>query len=101
MEHFEPQRAASQLTRLLSDASLGSGWMAFHDGEAAGYLLGVHVFSLEHFGLTAEIDELFVLPRHRGRGFGRALLAAAEGAFRSAGCTSVSLQLGRRNTAAG
>lgn len=39
--------------------------------DAAGYLLAVYVFSLEHLGLTAEIDEFFVLPSFRGREIGR------------------------------
>ncbi|HEV7714964.1 MAG TPA: GNAT family N-acetyltransferase, partial [Steroidobacteraceae bacterium] len=75
-------------------------WVATVYGEPAGYLLAVYVFSLEHQGLTAEIDEFFVLPPHRGLGLGSQMLAAAEAHFRIEGCTYVSLQLGRRNEAA-
>ncbi|MGH8720379.1 MAG: GNAT family N-acetyltransferase [Burkholderiales bacterium] len=70
--------------------------MTHGDSTPAGYLLAVYVFSLEHHGLTAEIDELFVLPDCRGRGLGAALLQAAA----AAGCTNISLQLGRKNAAA-
>jgi len=69
-------------------------------GEAAGYLLAVFVFSLEHEGLTAEIDEFFVAPAYRGHGIGRELLGAGEAAFRQAGCTNVALQIGRDNAEA-
>jgi GNAT superfamily N-acetyltransferase len=69
-------------------------------GEPAGYLLAVYVFSLEHQGVTAEIDEFFVLPPHRGLGLGHQMLAVAEAQFRLEGCTNVSLQLGRSNDAA-
>jgi len=69
-------------------------------GEPAGYLLAVYVFSLEHQGLTAEIDEFFVVPAHRGLGLGHQILAIAEAQFRIEGCTNVSLQLGRSNEAA-
>lgn len=62
-----------------------------------GYPLLVYVFSLEHFGLTAEIDEFFVLPGHRGRGLGNGLLAAAESEAHRAGCSNISLQLSRDN----
>jgi hypothetical protein len=70
------------------------------EGAAVGYLLAVYVFSLEHLGLTAEIDELFVLPSQRGRGVGAELLRCAEAEFLRAGCTNVSLQLSRGNDAA-
>jgi ribosomal protein S18 acetylase RimI-like enzyme len=60
----------------------------------------VYVFSLEHQGLTAEIDELFVVAQYRGLGLGGRMLATAEETFRSGGCTNVSLQIGRDNAAA-
>jgi len=97
---FDSPRASAQLARLLAEPRLGRGWTAFVDGMPVGYLLAVYVFSLEHSGLTAEIDELFVLPQHRGRGIGAQLLRMAESTFASAGCTRVSLQLSRDNDAA-
>ena len=97
---FDPDSIGSQLARLLSARELGAGWLATVDGVVVGYLLAVYVFSLEHGGLTAEIDELFVRPAQRGQGAGAALLRTAEDEFQRAGCTNVSLQLSRRNDAA-
>ena len=97
---FRADRVAASLTQLLAEPRLGAGWIATQDGDAAGDLLAVYVFSLEHLGLTAEIDEFFVVPGARGRGTGAALLRTAESAFRRAGCGNVSLQLGRHNAAA-
>jgi GNAT superfamily N-acetyltransferase len=85
---------------VLEDSNLGRAWVARLYGEPAGYLLAVYVFSLEHQGLTAEIDEFFVLPPHRGLGLGHQILSIAEAQFRLEGCTNVSLQLGRSNEAA-
>jgi GNAT superfamily N-acetyltransferase len=96
---FEVQRVESQLNRLLSEPSLGAGWIALADNTPIGYLLAVYVFSLEHLGLTAEIDEFFVSPSGRGAGVGSELLALAETEFARMGCTNVSLQLSRRNDA--
>ena len=97
---FERASVAKQLQRLCGDPRLGAGWIA-HDGkQPAGYLLAVYVFSLEHLGLTAEIDEFFVLPSCRGRGVGAQLLRMAEAEFARTNCTNVSLQLGRGNEAA-
>ena len=95
--HFDAARVASGLGRMSADASLASGWIAFSRGQAVGYLLAVYVFSLEHLGLTAEIDEFFVLPSARGRKIGDELLKAAEAEVVRRGCTNVSLQLGRGN----
>ncbi len=100
IEGFDPARVRALLTRVLDDASLGRAWIARVYGEPAGYLLSVYVFSLEHQGITAEIDEFFVIPQHRGLGIGAGMLAAAEAQFRIEGCTNVSLQLGRSNEAA-
>jgi len=55
------------------------------------------MLSLEHQGLMAEIDELFVIAAERGRGIGGALLAAAEGALAAEGCVRLQLQLGVSN----
>ena len=95
-----PTRMRKLLTRVLEDENLGRAWVATVYGEPAGYLLAVYVFSLEHQGITAEIDEFFVLPPHRGLGLGHQMLAVAEAQFRVEGCTNVSLQLGRSNEAA-
>jgi len=100
IEGFDATEVAALLRRVIADPALGRLWVADVDGQPAGYLLAVFVFSLEHQGLTAEIDELFVAPQYRGRGLGLGLLAAAEAAFRIAGCTNVALQIGRDNEAA-
>ena len=97
---FESGRVAAQLHRLLSEPRLGAGWISTADGVAVGYLLAVYVFSLEHVGITAEIDEFFVQPSQRGRGIGAGLLEVAESEFRRVGCTNVSLQLSRNNSSA-
>ena len=97
---FDPARVGRELGRLFADPQLGAGWIAEMNGKAAGYLLAVYVFSLEHLGVTAEIDEFFVLPSRRGHGAGSQLLQAAEAEFTRMNCTNVSLQLGRGNDAA-
>jgi ribosomal protein S18 acetylase RimI-like enzyme len=94
---FDPARITAELERLLADSALGSAWIARAGHDATGYLLAVYVFSLEHLGLTAEIDEFFVLPSFRGRDIGSRLLQAAEAEFVRRKCTNVSLQLGREN----
>src|SRR6185295_19613414 len=92
IEGFDASAIAALLRRVIADPALGRTWVAFVDGQPAGYLLAG--------GLTAEIDELFVAPQYRGHGVGQRLLIAGEAAFRIAGCTNVALQIGRDNAAA-
>lgn len=100
IERFDASRVAGLLEKFITQPALGRAWLATVNGEPAGYLLAVYVFSLEHQGLTAEIDEFFILPRHRRLGLGRQLLSQAEEVFRATGCSNVSLQIGRDNDAA-
>ena len=79
---FDAARMRTLLARVLEDGNLGRAWVATMYGEPAGYLLAVYVFSLEYQGLTAEIDEFFVVPAHRGLGIGNQMLDAAEAQFR-------------------
>lgn len=97
---FETSRVRAELERLFANPALGGGWIALADDKPAGYLLAVYVFSLEHLGLTAEIDEFFVLPSFRARGIGSGLLKMAEREFVRRKCTNVSLQISRGNDAA-
>ncbi len=97
---FDTARVGRELERAVADPTLASGWIAFARGEPVGYLLAVYVFSLEHLGLTAEIDEFFVLPSARGKGVGDELLQLAEAEFVRRGCTNVALQLGKGNDGA-
>lgn len=94
---FDGPVISRELARALSTPGLASGWIARAKGQPVGYLLAVYVFSLEHLGLTAEIDEFFVLGSARGQGIGEELLRLAETEFRRRGCTNVFLQLGRGN----
>lgn len=94
---FDAGLVGHQLAGALADPRLGSAWIAIEMGEPVGYLIAVYVFSLEHLGLTAEIDEFFVLPSARGHGIGEELLRLAEAEIVRRGCTNVALQLGRGN----
>jgi GNAT superfamily N-acetyltransferase len=94
---FEAARVGRELARATADKALASAWIALDRGRPVGYLLAVYVFSLEHLGLTAEIDEFFVLPSARGRRIGDGLLKHAEAEFVRRGCTNVALQLSRGN----
>jgi len=94
---FDHARVALLLTDLVRRPERGYCWVADGDGEIKGYLLAVTMFSLEHGGAMAEIDELFVGPGERSGGIGSALLRQAEHDLAAAGMVRLQLQLGVTN----
>ena len=97
---FDGPRIEALLRGLLSQPDRGACWVAAADGRLCGYLLAVFMFSLEHGGLMAEIDEVFVSPEMRSAGTGSLLLAWAERDLAERGLVRLQLQLGVDNARA-
>jgi GNAT superfamily N-acetyltransferase len=100
IEGFDRLRVATLLAQLISEPQRGACWVAEADGRLAGYLLAVFVFSLEHGGLMAEIDEVFVPDEFRSAGLGSLLVTRAERDLAERGMVRLQLQLGVRNEGA-
>jgi GNAT superfamily N-acetyltransferase len=97
---FDARRIESLLHAALFADGRARCWLAEQAGEVGGYLLAVLVFSLEHGGMMAEIDEFFVAPAFRRHGIGAALLLTAENALQESGVRRIQLQLGSGNARA-
>jgi GNAT superfamily N-acetyltransferase len=97
---FDAHRVESLLHAALFADGRARCWLAERAGEVGGYLLAVLVFSLEHGGMMAEIDEFFVSPAFRRHGIGAALLLNAENTLRESGVRRLQLQLGSGNARA-
>lgn len=78
---YDRSRIQALLAELLADSRQGHCWVAEREDRLVGYVLAVYLFSLEHAGLMAEIDELFVIPEKRGAKIGAALLNEATQAM--------------------
>ncbi len=74
---FDRQRVETLLAQLISEPQRGACWVAEAGGRVCGYLLAVFMFSLEHGGLMAEIDEVFVADEIRSAGLGSLLVTRA------------------------
>jgi GNAT superfamily N-acetyltransferase len=94
---FDQLRIRHLLVRLLSTPASGACWVAGEGSRLCGYLLAVYVFSLEHGGTMAEIDEFYVSAAERSGGIGAKLLEAAERAMAARGLVRLQLQLGLKN----
>src|SRR5258708_13805249 len=94
---FDRPRIETLVGSVTSGAERGACWVGEAEGGVCGYLLAVFMFSLEHGGLMAEIDELFVSPEMRSAGTGALLVAAAERDLAGRGLVRLQLQLGVDN----
>jgi GNAT superfamily N-acetyltransferase len=94
---FDALRIELLLKELIPGGVRGEILVSEAAGRLDGYLALVYILSLEHRGLMAEIDELFVLPEARSRGTGSALLECAEAHLRARGCVRLQLQLALDN----
>lgn len=68
-------------------------WLAFDGAAAVGVCVGFLGFSTFRGLPLLNIHDLAVLPGQRGRGTGRALLAAAEEQARAEGCCKLTLEV--------
>jgi diamine N-acetyltransferase len=94
---FREEETRINLLRLLGDPQLGRLWVIEDAGALAGYLVLGLGFSLEFRGRDAFVDELYVVPSHRGRGLGKQALALAEAACRELGVRALHLEVERGN----
>jgi diamine N-acetyltransferase len=78
---------------LLRRPELGRFLVAADDSEVVGFAALSFLWTLEHGGRAAWLDELYVVPERRGRGIGRALLATAYGVARDAGAVALDLEI--------
>ena len=70
---YEKQMRA--LERILADESIGTVYVAREDGQVIGMASVLYTVSTAEGGTAALFEDLVVLPTHRDRGIGRALVA--------------------------
>jgi diamine N-acetyltransferase len=97
---FEEQKALVALLKLLRDPSLGKAWLILDGGGGVGYVVLCFGFSLEWLGRDAFVDELYLLPEYRRRGWGRKTMEFVEEEARAAGVRTLHLEVVRQNAAA-
>jgi GNAT superfamily N-acetyltransferase len=91
------QRAAQGL---IEDHSLGRILTARLGGELVGVAVISFLWTLEHGGPAAWLDEVYVQPSRRGEGIGRRLVEAAMQVARDNGCIALDLEVDAGHEAA-
>ncbi len=97
---FAESAARTAWEQLLNEPSLGRVWVAEDGAALVAYAVVTFGYSLEFHGCDAVLDELFVVPRYRHRGLGRAALETLEGACEALGVRALHLVVERKKTAA-
>ena len=72
---------------------LGSFLVAKEKDLVIGFAAISYVWTLEHGGKSAWLDELYVLPEHRSRGVGSALVERAVEEVQREGCKAIDLEV--------
>ena len=94
---FDEAVARTAIEGLLGDSERGRLWVLAEGDVVVGYLAVTFGWSLEWGGRDAFVDELYLVPSHRGAGLGRVAIALAEDACRAAGVHALHLEVEREN----
>ena len=86
------------VAELIQTSSLGKLWMIHWQGQPIGYVAVTFGFTLEFYGRTATIDELFVASQYRSHGIGGQAIEFVEAYVRSIGTRSLMLEVDIANT---
>ena len=81
------------LEKIVADAARGFVLLARENGRIVGIAYVATILSAEHCGLVAWLEELYVMPSHRSRGIGTALIAAIIERARKAGIVAIDLEI--------
>lgn len=94
------ERVAAALDGALADPSRGVALIAREAEAAVGVAYVSFVWTMEHGGLSAWLEELYVIPARRGRGIGARLLDEAVALARARGCAAIDLEVEARHARA-
>ena len=85
---------------LIGENQFGRIWLILSSEKVIGYIVLCFGYSIEFRGRDAFIDELYIQKPHRGKGFGRAVLAAIKNEANNLGIKTLHLEVARTNARA-
>ena len=92
--------AASAVRPLLGQNTLGRVWLICLGSQSIGHIAICFGYSIEFSGRDAVVDEMFILPEHREKGFGKAALALVKSEAALLGVKALHLEVARSNESA-
>jgi GNAT superfamily N-acetyltransferase len=91
----ERQELMKSIEAVLGTKDLGFFLLARQGDEYVGVAYASFTWALEHCGRSAWLEELYVVPRWRSRGVGRALLMSVASEAREHRCAAIDLEVDR------
>ena len=88
------------LAAIAAGEPLARAWLFELEGRAVGYGVLTLGFSVEYGGRDGFIDDLYLAPEARGRGFGRQAMGFLEAEARALGIQALHLEVGAENARA-
>jgi ribosomal protein S18 acetylase RimI-like enzyme len=94
---FDESAVCTAFRQFLLLPAFGRVWLLYEGPTLVGYIVLTIGFSFEFHGHDAFIDELYIAPAHRRRGFGRQAIAFLEQKACEIGVNAVHLEVDRGN----
>src|SRR5215470_17081292 len=94
---FDESAARAAFRKFLSLPDFGRTWLLCEDAGLVGYIILTIGFSFEFRGHDAFIDELFIVPSRRRRGYGRQAMAFVEEEARKMDVNALHLEVDHSN----
>ena len=94
---FDSAVVSKTLRRFLDLPSFGAVWLLCKEEIVVGYIVLTLGFSFEFRGYDAFIDELYVEPEYRRRGYGRQAVQFLENQARNMGANALHLEVDHGN----
>jgi GNAT superfamily N-acetyltransferase len=89
--------AEGAFAAILSDRRLGYVWLIDDGHDDVGYLVLALRFGMEYGGLIGCLDDLFVVPGSRNKGFGTAALIFVRDFCKEIGVRAITVEVGSGN----
>jgi ribosomal protein S18 acetylase RimI-like enzyme len=97
---FNKPGSRRNLELFIENSQYGKLWVMEDTGQPIGYAALTLGFSFEYGGLTAFLDELYLVPAYRKLGLGKQMITWVLEQARKMGIQSVHLEVERHNAAA-
>ena len=97
---FNESAVRAAFHQFLSLPAFGRIWLLYNSADLVGYIILAVGFSFEFRGHDAFIDELYIVPAHRRRGFGSQAMAFVEQEARQMGVNAIHLEVDPGNDSA-
>ncbi len=97
---LDRSEASAAFKTLLDQPGYGVIWLAFDGSDVAGYVILSVRFTMEYGGLEGSIDDLYIRPSARRRGFANQLLQSVLIECDDRGLKALHVEVGDDNSAA-